>query len=130
MQPPYPGQPVQPQYPIQQAQFSPTQGGGWLEVKTEFFFMLWILFFVSTGIEVNGQRHRRPWGVTTLELPPGNHQVKIYFNYLFGPAGVSIRNVTVHPGHITRLRYSAPWLVFLSGSVTEMPPVPMAQLRV
>lgn len=114
--------------PGQQAMQQHGGGLGRLEIHTSFFFLAWILFFVSTGIEINGQKHGRPWGNSYFDLPAGTYHLKIYFNYLFGPAGVSTRQVTIYEGHTTKLRYSAPWIVFLSGTVYESPPQPWNQL--
>jgi hypothetical protein len=99
---------------------------GRLEVYTYFFFLQWLLFFTSIGVEVNGQRQKRPWGLTTFDLPPGSYHLKIYFNYLFGPAGIAEHQVNVYAGYATRLNYSPPFFVFMSGSIREVPPRPCA----
>lgn len=106
------------------------QAAGWgrLEVHTSFNFLLWILFFVSTGIEINGQKNDRPWGDSFFDLPAGTYHLRIYFNYLLGPSGISQTQVTIHPGYSTKLSYRAPWLVFLSGTLREEAPAPVAQL--
>ncbi len=102
---------------------------GRLVVHTGFFPLMWLLFFVNTVITINGQRSVRPWGSSVFDLPAGDYQVSIAFNYLFGPAGPARRTVRIHPGHATRLSYSAPWLVFLDGSMRESPPYPDHQLQ-
>ena len=123
-----PGQGHPPQQLQQHPQQAPATGMGRLVVHTEFFPLMWILFFVSTGVEVNGYAQKRPWGFTEVDLPAGVHYLRVYFNYMFGPAGIAMRQVQIHPGYVTRLNYSPPWLVFLSGKLQEFPPVPIQQL--
>jgi hypothetical protein len=113
-----------PGYGMQQ----PQGGQGELKIHTSFFILMWILYFFSTKIEINGQAVNKPWGVSSFPMPAGTHQLRVSFNYLFGPAGTAVRNVTVHAGHTTTVRYSAPWLIFLAGDLTEQAPQPMQQL--
>ena len=101
---------------------------GELRIHTSFFFLMWVLFFVSTRIEINGHVINKPWGWSSFPLPAGQHQVRIAFNYIFGPVGGAMRTVSVYAGHTTVLRYSAPWLIFLSGDMYEAPPQPSQYL--
>lgn len=98
---------------------------GELRINTSFFPLLWILFFCTTRIEINGHAINRPWGWSSFPLPAGTHQIRIAFNYMFGPQGTAVRNVNIYPGHVTTLRYGAPFIIFMSGDLTEMPAQPM-----
>ena len=101
---------------------------GELRIHTSFLFLMWVLFFVSTRIEVNGQVINRPWGWSSFPLPAGTHQVRIAFNYMFGPMGGAMRNINIYPGHTSVLRYSAPFFIFMSGDLSEMPAQPTHML--
>ena len=98
---------------------------GRLEVHTGFFFLAWILFFVSTGITINGQLTPRPWGLSYWDLPPGIYRVRVHFNYLFGPTGGAERQVQIYPGHTTRLKYEAPFFMFMPGTLYEQQATPL-----
>jgi hypothetical protein len=139
-----PGYPQQPQqgpnqgYGQQQAsQGYPQQGPhgygqapmGELRVHTSHSPMMWVLYLVNSFIELNGQKQSRPWGWSSFPVAAGHHQLRVGFNYLFGPAGTAMRMITIHPGCITEIRYSAPsFIVFMSGDLFELPPRPIQAL--
>lgn len=116
------------QYGMQQAQAPDPSTYGELRVHTDFFFLMWVLFLVSTRIEINGQATNRPWGWSSFPLVAGTYEIRISFNYIFGPQGTAVRNVNIYPGHVTTLRYSAPFIIFMSGDLSETPAQPMQQL--
>lgn len=116
------------QYGVQQMQQPDPATYGELRIHTGFLFLMWVLFFVSTRIEINGQAVNRPWGFSSFPLAAGTYQIKIAFNYMFGPQGTAVRNVNIYPGHVTMLRYNAPIFIFLSGDLTETPAQPMHML--
>jgi hypothetical protein len=101
---------------------------GELRIHTSFMFLQWILFLVSTSIQINQQLLTRPWGWTSLPLPAGTYRVRVAFNYLFGPQGDAFRQITVYPGHTTTLRYSAPFFMFMGGDLMEGPAQPTHML--
>ena len=122
------GQQQQQQYGMQQVQGPDPATYGELRVHTDFLFLMWVLFFVSTRIEINGQAVNRPWGRSSFPLVAGTYQVRIAFNYMFGPRGTAVRNVNIYPGHVTQLRYSAPFIIFMSGDLSETPAQPFHML--
>jgi hypothetical protein len=101
---------------------------GELRVHTNFFVLQWVLFLVTTFIELNGQRQRRPWGHSTFPVAAGDYQLRVGFHYIFGPTGTAVANIRIYPGHVTQVRYDAPFIMFLSGSISAMPPVPQQYL--
>jgi hypothetical protein len=101
---------------------------GELRVHTSFFFLQWILFLVSTNVEINGRRVSRPWGWSTIPLPAGPYEVRVSFNYMFGPTGAAVQRIAIHPGYTTTLRYSAPFFLFMGGDLNVIPPQPSHML--
>ncbi len=101
---------------------------GELRVHTSFFFMQWILFLVSTNVEINGRKMSRPWGWSTIPLPAGPYEVRVSFNYMFGPTGGAVQRIAIHPGYTTTLRYSAPFFLFMGGDLNVIPPQPSHML--
>ncbi len=92
-----------------------------VEVKAGFFPLMFILYLCPATIEIDGTVAARKWGTHFLELPPGDHTVKVYFKYLWmSQCGANSVTVTVQQGRVTRVKYSAPPLVFLKGSIKQV----------
>jgi hypothetical protein len=101
----------------------PPQGGmvGQLQVHTSFFFAFWILFVISPRIEIGGQTHRTRWGMSTYDLPAGQHQLQIYYPYfVLSKAGLATTTVAIQPGQCTMVKYTAPWFIFLWGGTLSL----------
>lgn len=93
-----------------------------IEVEAGFFPLMWILYFCSPTIEIDGYEFRKTWGKHFFQVEPGWHKVTVFFPYLFLPrAGANSIDVYVHPGYITRVKYSMniPF-VFAKGSIREV----------
>jgi hypothetical protein len=91
---------------------------GQLQVHTSFFFFMWILFFCTPKIVINGQVQRRGWGVTRFDLPAGQYRITVSVPYFFFDVGTSTINVQIHPGQCTMIRWSCPLIIFLSGDIS------------
>jgi hypothetical protein len=102
------------------------QGTGTLALDVDFFPLLWMLFFTSPKITINGAMERRPWGKSQIPMPAGVYQLTIAFPYgLMGNAGqATLPQVQIMPGCVTQVTYRAPWIIFLSGSIFQAPPRP------
>jgi hypothetical protein len=138
----YPQQQQQQGYPQQQQQGYPQQqqqgyaqppgamvphggGGGAILFDLGFFPLLWMLYFCSPRIEIDGATEKRPWGKHRIDMPPGMYGVTVYFPYgLLSRAGVARLQVQVQPGCVTQVTYRAPFVIFLSGSIWQLQPRP------
>lgn len=101
----------------------PPQGGmnGQLQLHTSFFFAFWILFLITPQIEINGQAQRRPWGITTIDLPAGHYRIEVSYRYfVLRKAGLATLDVRIEPGQCTMVRYRAPWFIFLWGGTMKL----------
>ena len=87
-----------------------------------------MLFFVSTSVEIDGQPQKQPWGTSTYDLPAGVHNVRVYFNYLFGPAGIGTTQIQIHAGHNSHLSYRPPVFIFSTTELIEDQRQPIYQL--
>jgi len=102
------------------AQQQPWSG---IEVSTNFFPLAIFLYACTPRIEIDGNVMLRPWGTHSVQLQPGMHHVRIYFRYFFMErCGLAASNVVVQPNCVHRLRYDMGWLMFLPGSIRELPP--------
>ncbi len=89
-----------------------------VEVKTGFFWLAFIFFFCTPRIEIDQAVHKKYWGRHFFELSPGEHQVTVYFVYLFKPrCGENSITVTVAPDTVTHIRYFMPPWIFVKGSL-------------
>ena len=87
-----------------------------------------MLFFVSTSVEINGHAQKQPWGTSTYDLPVGVHNIRVYFNYLFGPAGVGSTQVEIYNGYNSHLSYRPPVFIFSTTELLEDQRQPIYQL--
>jgi hypothetical protein len=102
---------------------------GAIEIKTGFLFLMWILYFFDTRIEINGVVQQRPWGTHVFQLPAGGYNVRVWFPYmLLSQAGMATIQVPVNPGAVTVLEYSAPWILLMGGTITPKGMKPMGAM--
>jgi hypothetical protein len=96
---------------------SPAQGEG-IEVTGRHNPLAWILYFVPLKVEIDGQAAPGSWGTTFIAVPPGQHQVSVYFPYLFRPRCCEgSASVTVSPGQVTSVDYRAPIFITSPGKL-------------
>lgn len=94
------------------------QGVTGVEVKAKFFPLAFLLFLCTPRIEIDGQVHKKYWGTHFFEVPPGTHQITVYFRYLFmSRCGQNTISVNVAPNTVTRVRYYMPPWMFAKGSL-------------
>ncbi len=98
---------------------------GTLQLKTSFFVLMWILFFLKPKMRVNG--HEVPlagWGESQHQLYAGPNNIEVWFPYLVPKeAGLAKATVDVPANGVVRLEYRPPWLIFLAGKLTQTAPV-------
>ena len=97
-----------------------TEGQTGIDLHTWFFPLMWLLFFFSPAIEVDGEVTKLKWGRAFIPTAPGSHEVEVYYNYIFGPASRATMTVDVPAGGRVALKYSAPPLIFMSGSLKQV----------
>ena len=119
---PYQGGQGQSPYgaPPQAAQPAPhaSAGMGQMVLKTDYFFMQWVLLFVTPKIKINGHEYRKPWGTHTYDLPAGTYDVIVSYPYLFfGDCSVARAQVQVYAGYRTFVNYNGAFIIFMSGSI-------------
>jgi hypothetical protein len=90
-----------------------------VEVDLGFFPLMWILYFVSPWLAVDGQSARSAWGKHQLTLPAGRHRFEAWFPYIFrSQTCLGAIDLDLAPGASYRIRYRPAWLVFLPGKMT------------
>lgn len=88
---------------------------GQLDITTSFNPMQFILNAVTPTIEIDGQPQKRPWGRHVIDLWPGQHMLRIWFDYL-GRSGLAQTAFGIWAGHATVIRYNSPFFVSSSGT--------------
>jgi hypothetical protein len=98
-------------------QGQPSEG---IEITATFFFLAFLLYFFPPTFVVDGQTMKGAWNTpTTVPVGAGSHNVKVFFRYLgIMDAGAGEMQVDVPAGGTARVKYRAPWLVFLSGKMS------------
>jgi hypothetical protein len=93
-----------------------------VEFDLGFFPLMWILFFVTPSLSVNGLVHRLPWGKHPMQLAPGRYMFQAWYPYLFtSQTSMGQLMLDLMPGASYRIKYRPAWLVFLGGSMTVEP---------
>jgi hypothetical protein len=96
---------------------------GLLELNLSFIALQWVAHFLTPKVVINGYPQRFPWGYHRIELPPGQHRVRVSFPYLFmdecGPAEAM---VPIQSGLMTRVDYQCPFFVFMNGTIAVYGP--------
>jgi len=111
--------------PPQPGGFVPAPAGQ-LEVHLSFLFLQWLLYFVSPRVALNGNVQLRAWGPNVFHMPPGQHQLDVFFPWLFqSRCGLASQVITIHPGYVTSVRYTAPFFTFMPGTLWVDQPRPM-----
>jgi len=99
---------------------------GQLEVHLSFLFLQWLLYFVSPRIAINGHEQIRAWGANSIHMPAGQYQLDVYFPWIFqSRCGFASQVITIHAGYVTTVRYTAPFFVFMAGTLWAEQPRPM-----
>ncbi|MFZ0249890.1 MAG: hypothetical protein WAL61_08080 [Acidimicrobiales bacterium] len=87
-------------------------------VRTKIFPLAFLLLLFKTNVTIDGATSVLRWGDHFFTVPPGAHDVRVSFRYLFSSdMGKASLSVDVVPGRTTTVLYRSPFLVFLGGSM-------------
>jgi hypothetical protein len=94
-----------------------------IQLTTSFFPLSFFLYACTPTIVIDGVACRRPWGTHSFQLPPGVHNVRVFFRYLFlETCGDNSINVMVEPNRVNRIVFEMPAWMFSKGAMREVPP--------
>lgn len=94
-----------------------------IQIETSFFPLSFFLYLCTPTIMIDGVPQRRPWGIHSIPLTPGMHNIRVYFRYLFlETCGFNQINVVVQPNCVHRIKYEMGWFMFSPGAVCEISP--------
>lgn len=94
-----------------------------LQIETTFNPTQFVLHGVTPTVTIDGVVASRPWGWSSWLLGPGPHAVEVAFPYLGSSSGKASVQITLQEGETRALRYSAPFIVMMAGSLSEAQPV-------
>jgi hypothetical protein len=96
---------------------------GTIVIRPKFFILAFLLFFFKPRGSINGHEVPLEWRQPRpFPVPPGRYEVGVWCPYLFFPRmGYSAVVVDVMPGSVVEVNWSAPLLVFLTGSISARP---------
>jgi len=100
-----------------------------VEFDLGFFPLMWILYFITPALSINGMVHRLPWGKHPMQLAPGGYNFQAWYPYLFSSqTSPGQLYLDLHPGCSYKIKYRPAWIVLLGGSMklTEQPMLPSA----
>jgi hypothetical protein len=87
-------------------------------VSTKIFPLAFLLLLFKTNVTIDGVTSVLKWGDHFFVVPPGAHEVRVSFRYLFSSrTGENSINVEVAPGRTTTVLYRSPFIVFMGGSM-------------
>lgn len=77
-------------------------------------FFLW---FVKPKVVIDDEALSGSWGEQSFDVAAGNHDVQVFFPYLGRKSGHSRVTVGVQTGSVTKLKYDAPFVVTMPGTL-------------
>ncbi len=94
-----------------------------IEIETKYFVLAFLLALFKPKATIDGYEVPIQWGITAVPVEPGRRQVEVWLPYAFlTHMGRNGTVVDLAPGQAVRVRWNAPWLVFLKGKITVLPP--------
>ena len=93
-----------------------------IELRTKVFPLAFLLYLFPPKVSIDGGPEVKiKWGVTPIPLPPGQHQVSVWFTYLFyARCNFASLVVDVPSGQVVVVEYKSRWLVFLKGKIAAV----------
>jgi hypothetical protein len=89
-----------------------------ISVRTRIFPLAFLLLLFKTNVVIDGVPFIQRWGTNFYGVPPGRHEVRVSFRYLFSQTmGENTILVDVVAGETTHVQYRSPFLVFLKGPI-------------
>jgi len=81
--------------------------------------LAWLLYLTKLTVEIDGAPETGSWGDRTATVPPGRHEVKIYFKYLTKSRCCEAAvTVDAADGQTVALQYRTPLLMTAAGRLT------------
>jgi hypothetical protein len=118
--------PTGPGAPMGQPMAPPAPGMARVLIDCSYHWMAWMLMFFKPQVTINGQPGPiLSWGKTPIDLPPGQHQIKVHTNYLW-QVGNATAVVPVNAGQQVDVYYKAPIIIFTDGAIGPVPQKPPA----
>jgi hypothetical protein len=91
---------------------------GVIHLRCKVFPMAFLLYLCKVKVSIdNGYEQILRWGENTLNVPPGRHHLRVWFNYITGPTNVGLLEVDVPEGQAVRVVYKTRWMIFLPGKL-------------
>ncbi len=73
----------------------------------------------TSNVVINGEKHRRPWGTHSFDLPSGNYEISVSYPWLFmSECGKNTVHVELKLGDIKKVIYRAGLIRYLPGKIT------------
>lgn len=103
----------QPQFPQQ-----PPTG---IQVEAEHNPLAFLFDLTTPMVVIDGAPYRAGWGQPFFfPVAPGRHLVKVFFRYVWmAECGANSVLLDVHPGYISRIRFSMPSFVYAQGRIAQ-----------
>jgi len=96
--------------------------GTTLEIKTSFVPLPpWLQLFVTPVVEIDGTRHKTPWGTEWFKVEPGSHTVRAWHRwFFFSQCHLSEIEVDVPENTTVRLHWATPVMVMSPGKWSKV----------
>ena len=92
-----------------------------IQVEAGFFPLSVFLFFCKPRVAIDGETNLVEWGPHSFPVSSGRHSVKVFFRYLtMEECGANTIELNVAEGETKRVKYSAPLLVMMKGTIKEV----------
>ncbi|MGH9171410.1 MAG: hypothetical protein ACRD0Z_11140 [Acidimicrobiales bacterium] len=95
----------------------PMPGQTGVLVRARVFGLQFLLLLFKTTVTIDGVPTEVKWGEHFFPTPPGGHEVRVSFKYLWRQMGENAISIQVEPGQVVSVHYRSPFFIFMPGSI-------------
>src|ERR1700681_3116154 len=80
--------------------------------------LAFIYRLIVPTVTINGTKERRPWGIHTIELSPGDYDISVSYPWMLSKeCGKNSVHITLGAGDTRKIKYLAGLMRYLPGKI-------------
>jgi hypothetical protein len=96
-----------------------TKNSSWVELTIAHSPLAFIYRLFVPTVTINGTKERRPWGIHTIELSPGDYDISVSYPWILSKeCGKNSVHISLGAGDTRKVKYRAGFIRYLPGTIT------------